>query len=452
MIEEDTIVAQVTCPGKSAVGIIRVSGTEAKQVAIKILGKIPRSRYATYSKFLDINRKLLDQGISLWFPAPHSFTGEDVLELQGHGSPLVMDLLIKSILSIKNVRIARPGEFCQRAFLNDKIDLIQAEAIDDLINSETELISQGALNTLQGNFSSYIKELIDKIIKLRIDIESRIDFPEENINFGINDTISIKLDRIYNQFLKIKNSIVEGSVIRERKKVVIVGPPNAGKSSLLNVLSCHNRAIVTNIPGTTRDIIHEDIYLNGVLYQIIDTAGLRDTDDEIEKIGIQKTWNAIKSVDHVLFIIDKTTSVLDQKKMATNFQKSIPSNIEVTFVLNKNDLVKDNRRIKKNENLVFINISTLTGEGIDVLKKHLAKKEKNKNQESVFVARRRHLYQIDLSFREFLKSYKKWSELKNIEFLADSLSFINKLLGEITGEFTSNDLLNSIFSTFCIGK
>ncbi|AWH90735.1 tRNA uridine-5-carboxymethylaminomethyl(34) synthesis GTPase MnmE [Buchnera aphidicola (Melanaphis sacchari)] len=452
MIQEDTIVAQVTCPGKSAVGIIRVSGTEANQVAIKILGKIPRSRYATYSKFLDINRKLLDQGISLWFPAPHSFTGEDVLELQGHGSPLVMDLLIKSILSIKNVRIARPGEFCQRAFLNDKIDLIQAEAIDDLINSETELISRGALNTLQGNFSSYIKELIDKIIKLRIDIESRIDFPEENINFGINDTISIKLDKIYNQFLKIRNSIVEGSVIRERKKVVIVGPPNAGKSSLLNVLSCHNRAIVTNIPGTTRDIIHEDIYLNGVLYQIIDTAGLRDTDDEIEKIGIQKTWNAIKSVDHVLFIIDKTTSVLDQKRMATNFQKSIPSNIEVTFVLNKNDLVKENSRIKKNGNLVFINISTLTGEGIDVLKKHLTKKETNKNQESVFVARRRHLYQIDLSFREFLKSYKKWSELKNIEFLADSLSFINKLLGEITGEFTSNDLLNSIFSTFCIGK
>ncbi|AWI49909.1 tRNA uridine-5-carboxymethylaminomethyl(34) synthesis GTPase MnmE [Buchnera aphidicola] len=456
MIRNDTIIAQVTCPGKSAVGILRVSGIHANQVAFAVLGKIPKPRFATYSKFFDESKKVLDEGISLWFPAPFSLTGEDVLELQGHGNPFIMDLLIKRILCLKNIkiRIAQPGEFCQRAFLNGKIDLIQAEAIDDLINSETESVVRASLNSLHGNFSFYIQKIIKKLIEFRTNIEASIDFSEENIDFDFNIFIMSNFEKLNDKFLKIKNIVSEGSLIREAKRIVIVGPPNAGKSSLLNVLSCRDRAIVTDLPGTTRDVLYENINIHGISCEIIDTAGLRETEDKIEKIGIQRSWEMIKNSDHVLYVMDKTISLEDQKKTSIQFMKQISSyNIqEVTFVLNKNDLVEDFCGITKIENLLFISISALTGQGIDILKKHLSNRQKNKSQEGLFIARRRHIHQIDLSYCELLKAQKNWLKYKNIELLAESLNIINKLLGEITGEFTSSDLLKRIFSTFCIGK
>lgn len=454
MTQNDTIVAQVTHPGKSAVGILRVSGMYSKQVAIKILGKIPQPRFATYAKFFDKNNEILDEGISLWFPAPFSFTGEDVLELQGHGSPFLMDLLIKRILSIENIRLARPGEFCERAFLNGKIDLVQAEAIDDLINSETKSMVKASLNALQGSFSHYIYNLVDILTKFRIDIESDIDFSEEEINFNLNNIIHSNFKKLRNEFLKIKN-IMDNSIIRETKQIIIVGPPNAGKSSLLNILSSQDRAIVTDIPGTTRDLLYEYVNINGFLCKIIDTAGFHHTENKIEKIGINRAWEAIKTSDHVLFVLDKTINSQHQKKISYDFIKKINSyniSVEITFILNKNDLLKDDFDIKKIGNFYFISVSAHTGQGIDNLKKYLVKIGKNEEKEGLFIARRRYIHQINLSYAEFIKAKKDWYKYKNIEILAESLSLINNLIGEITGCFSSNDLLNRIFSTFCIGK
>jgi len=454
MTDNETIVAQVTCPGKGAVGILRISGSQAKKVALKVLGKIPLSRFATYSKFLDKNNQILDKGISLWFPAPHSFTGEDVLELQGHGSPLIMDLLMKRILSIENIRIAKPGEFSERAFLNGKLDLIQAESIDDLINSETEFAIRASLNSLQGNFSFFIQKIIKLIVDFRINIESSIDFSEEEININIKDIIDRKFRQLNDTFLKMKKIVLEGSLLREGKKIVIAGPPNAGKSSLLNILSHYDRAIVTDVPGTTRDLLYEHVSIDGIPCEFIDTAGLRDTNNKVERIGITRAWKVIKESDHILFVIDKTMSILEQKKICNEFIKSISNeSIPVTFILNKNDLVKDKFGIYENiEGLLFINISARTGEGVDILRKHIIKTEKNRNKEGVFIARRRHVRQLDLAYNEFLMANKNWILSENIELLSDSLRIINRFLGEITGQYTSEDLLNDIFSNFCIGK
>ncbi|QCI25258.1 tRNA uridine-5-carboxymethylaminomethyl(34) synthesis GTPase MnmE [Buchnera aphidicola (Sitobion avenae)] len=453
MIHNKTIIAQVTCPGKSSVGILRISGVQAKTVAMKILGKIPIPRFATYSKFLDENGIVLDQGISLWFPAPYSFTGEDVLELQGHGSPLIMDLLIKRILSINNIRLAKPGEFSKRAFLNGKIDLIQAESIDDLINSETKASINASLNSLQGNFSLLIKELMNLVIEFRINIESSIDFVEEEIDINIKDIVNIKFRELDNKFFKLKNMISEGSLLREGKKIVIAGLPNAGKSSLLNILSSSDRAIVTDLPGTTRDLLYEHISIDGIACELIDTAGLRTTDDTVERIGIIRAWEAIRKSDHVLFVIDKTISKSKQKKICDDFMKNIlKNNIPVTFVLNKNDLVKDDFGFKNMDGLSFFSVSARTGQGINILREHIVKIGKNIEKEGVFIARRRHINQIDLAYNEFLVAKKEWKLSRSIELLAESLNIMNKFLGEIIGNFTSKDLLKRIFSSFCIGK
>ncbi|AEO07851.1 tRNA uridine-5-carboxymethylaminomethyl(34) synthesis GTPase MnmE [Buchnera aphidicola] len=453
MIHNETIVAQVTCPGKSSVGILRISGTQSKTVAMELLGRVPLARFATYSKFLDVNSNVLDQGISLWFPAPHSFTGEDVLELQGHGSPLIMDLLIKRILSIKNVRLAKPGEFSERAFLNNKLDLIQAESIDDLINAETESSIYASLHSLQGHFSLFITELMNLIIKFRVYIESNIDFSEEDINLNIEDIVDSKFNKLNNQFLKIKKIVVEGKLLREGKKIVIAGPPNVGKSSLLNILSSSNRAIVTNIPGTTRDLLYEHISINGITCELIDTAGLRDTENLVENIGVIRAWEMIKQSDHILFVIDATIKLSEQKKICDEFIHNLSKiNIPITFVLNKSDLIKNKCNFEKIVGLKCISVSAKTGIGIDILRQNIIQIEKCNSRESIFIARRRHIHQIDLAYNEFLVAKKQWKLFKNIECLADSLNIIHRFLGEITGKYTSTDLLNNIFSNFCIGK
>ncbi|QCI23595.1 tRNA uridine-5-carboxymethylaminomethyl(34) synthesis GTPase MnmE [Buchnera aphidicola (Macrosiphoniella sanborni)] len=454
MIYNETIVSQITCPGKSAVGILRISGIQAKTVAVALLGQIPVARFATYSRFLDKNNQILDTGIALWFPTPHSFTGEDVLELQGHGSPLIIDLLIKRILSIsKDVRIAKPGEFSERAFLNGKMDLIQAESIDDLINAETESSLRASLHSLQGNFSFFIKELINLIIEFRVYIESNIDFSEEDIDINIEDIVNIKFEELDEKFFKIQKTAEEGNLLREGKKIIIVGAPNAGKSSLLNILSSSNRAIVTNIPGTTRDLLYEHININGITCELIDTAGLRHTKNKVENIGIVRALKEIKKSDHIIFVIDKTMNIPEQKKIYHEFIFNLLHyKVPITFALNKNDLVQSQCYVETIKDASCIHISAKTGEGIDILRAHIMKVEKNISVKSIFLARRRHINQINLAYKEFLSARKEWKLFKNVECLAESLNIIQRFLDEITGKYTSSDLLNNIFSNFCIGK
>ena len=338
IMKSETIVAQATALGRGGVGIIRVSGPQAKQVAVEVLGREVKPRYAEYLPFSDENGTQLDQGIALYFPNPNSFTGEDVLELQGHGGPVVMDMLIKRILKIKGIRAARPGEFSERAFLNDKIDLTQAEAIADLIDASSEEAAKSALNSLQGEFSGRINKLVESLIHLRIYVEAAIDFPEEEIDFLADGKVSTDLQIIIDNLASVRKEANQGAIIREGMKVVIAGRPNAGKSSLLNALSGKESAIVTDIAGTTRDVLREHIHIDGMPLHIIDTAGLREASDEVEKIGIERAWEEINQADRILFMVDgTTTNATDPKEIWPDFVERLPENIGMTVIRNKAD-------------------------------------------------------------------------------------------------------------------
>ncbi|TON06416.1 tRNA uridine-5-carboxymethylaminomethyl(34) synthesis GTPase MnmE, partial [Vibrio parahaemolyticus] len=334
----DTIVAQATAPGRGGVGIIRVSGPKANQVALEVTGKTLKPRYAEYLPFQAEDGTVLDQGIALYFPNPHSFTGEDVLELQGHGGPVVMDMLIKRILGIAGVRAARPGEFSERAFLNDKMDLTQAEAIADLIDASSEEAAKSALQSLQGQFSQRIQTLVESLIHLRIYVEAAIDFPEEEIDFLADGKVAGDLQAIIDNLDAVRKEANQGAIMREGMKVVIAGRPNAGKSSLLNALSGKESAIVTDIAGTTRDVLREHIHIDGMPLHIIDTAGLRDASDEVEKIGIERAWDEIAQADRVLFMVDGTTTdATDPKEIWPDFVDRLPESIGMTVIRNKAD-------------------------------------------------------------------------------------------------------------------
>ncbi|BBU79581.1 hypothetical protein EIMP300_09810 [Escherichia coli] len=320
MSDNDTIVAQATPPGRGGVGILRISGLKAREVAETVLGKLPKPRYADYLPFKDADGSVLDQGIALWFPGPNSFTGEDVLELQGHGGPVILDLLLKRILTIPGLRIARPGEFSERAFLNDKLDLAQAEAIADLIDASSEQAARSALNSLQGGavhraspirifaFSARVNHLVEALTHLRIYVEAAIDFPDEEIDFLSDGKIEAQLNDVIADLDAVRAEARQGSLLREGMKVVIAGRPNAGKSSLLNALAGREAAIVTDIAGTTRDVLREHIHIDGMPLHIIDTAGLREASDEVERIGIERAWQEIEQADRVLFMVDGTTT------------------------------------------------------------------------------------------------------------------------------------------------
>ena len=450
----DTILAQATPPGRGGVGIIRISGNQVKEVAQAVLGKLPKPRYAEYLPFLDENGQVIDQGIALFFPNPHSFTGEDVLELQGHGGPIILDLLIKRILSIPATRIARPGEFSERAFLNDKVDLAQAEAIADLIDASSEQAAKYAMSSLQGVFSNKINELVNLLINLRIFVEAAIDFPEEEIDFLSDGKIETQLKDVIKQLNDVRSEAKQGSLLREGMKVVIAGRPNAGKSSLLNALSGRDSAIVTDIAGTTRDVLREHIHIDGMPLHIIDTAGLRDAYDEVERIGIERAWVEIEQADRVLLMVDGTTTTeINPEKLWPEFMQRLPSHIPVTVIRNKADLTGETLGYSDVSQYSLIRLSARTGNGVDLLRDHLKQTMGfSATAEGGFLARRRHLQALEQAAKHLDNGLEQLITYHAGELLAEELRLAQESLSEITGSFTSDDLLGKIFGSFCIGK
>lgn len=450
----DTIVAQATAPGRGGVGIIRISGDKASDVAMAVLGHLPKTRYADYCDFKDADNGVIDQGIALYFQGPNSFTGEDVLELQGHGGQIVLDMLIKRVMEVDGVRIAKPGEFSEQAFMNDKMDLTQAEAIADLIDATSEQAAKSALNSLQGEFSVQIHELVEQVTNLRLYVEAAIDFPDEEVDFLSDGKIAGSLNRIITKLDSVQASAKQGAIIREGMKVVIAGRPNAGKSSLLNALAGKESAIVTEIAGTTRDVLREHIHLDGMPLHIIDTAGLRDTDDTVEMIGIERAWAEIETADQVLFMVDGTTTdAVDPREIWPDFIDRLPKNLGITVVRNKADITGEPLTVTQDHGHSVFKISAKTGLGVESLQQHLKSlMGYQSNLEGGFIARRRHLEALDLASSHLMIGKEQLEVYLAGELLAEELRMTQMALSEITGKFTSDDLLGKIFSSFCIGK
>ena len=451
-ISNETIAALATPIGRGGIGIIRISGASTLCIAEKIIGFVPRPRYATLSAFRDFDGSLIDKGIALYFPKPHSFTGEDILELQGHGGPIIMDRLLKSTIKA-GARLAWPGEFSERAFLNNKIDLVQAEAVADLINATSEQAARSAVRSLQGEFSQKISVLVNNLIELRMYIEAAIDFPKEEIDFLTDSILQEKLEKLLENIQEIEKTAKQGTILREGIIVVIAGEPNVGKSSLLNLLSGQETAIVTNIAGTTRDILRESICIDGIPIHMLDTAGLRVTEDIVEKEGVRRTKKAIEQADLILLMVDiSQTSPRGIKDTLTGLFSENKNCIPIIIVENKIDLVKE-KPSKERCDYTRIKLSVKTGAGIDILKEHLKEvvgfATTNEND---FIARSRHCDAIRRS-KIFLQSaYRQLTQQKAYELAAEDLFQAQQVLTEITGEFTSDDLLRKIFSEFCIGK
>jgi len=444
----ETISALVTPPGIGGVGIVRVSGPLVQTIACGVVPRPLNPRRATFTPFLADGRAQIDQGIALLFPAPHSFTGEDVLELQGHGGPVVMDLLLRRTLQL-GARIARPGEFSERAFLNGKIDLVQAEAVADLIESTTERAAWLASRTLQGEFSRRVRALAAGLVRVRTLIEATMDFPDEEIDLLLPDQLTEGVRELLGQLNTLIASAHQGQVLREGLRVVIAGPPNAGKSSLLNALSESDVAIVTPIPGTTRDIIRQAIQIDGMPLHVIDTAGLRDSVDPIEAEGVRRAREQLQQADRILWVFDgfhdPTHAGFDRARL--------PPRAPVTFIRNKVDLSSEPPSARDTPPGFEIALSARTGEGIHLLREHLKTIAGFHGEvEGQFLARRRHLTALEGARHHLQSAVHLLAKGGERELLAEDLRLGHRALGEITGEFTSEDLLGSIFSTFCIGK
>ena len=447
MSEKETIAAIATAPGQGGVGIVRVSGNLACNIAEQIIGKVPRARYAHYTAFKNENDETIDNGIALFFEGPNSFTGEDVLELQGHGGPVVLDILLKRVLSL-GARSARAGEFSERAFLNDKIDLTQAEAIADLIAAESQEAAKAAMHSLNGEFSQEINKLVEQLTQLRIHVEAALDFPEEEIDFLADKVIENKLNQVMANLRQVQSAAQQGRLLKEGMTVVIAGKPNAGKSSLLNQLAGQETAIVTDIPGTTRDILREHIQIDGLPLHIIDTAGLRESEDIVEQEGIRRAMQEIEKADRLLYVMDGASKA-EEKNILDGFSKDLG----ITFVHNKIDKNKGAPElVELEDNATDIFLSAKTGEGIELLKQHLKKCMGYENRvEGKYMARRRHMEAIELA-EQHLELAELNLKHKQGELVAEELSQAQNQLASITGEFSSDDLLGRIFSDFCIGK
>jgi tRNA modification GTPase len=458
-MKQETIAAISTAIGKGGIGIIRVSGDSALEIAKLILDKYPKNRFAEYCPFRNKYGHIIDEGICLFFKSPNSFTGEDVVEFQCHGGPVVLDMLMQEILNTNMVRQAKPGEFSERAFLNGKIDLTQAEAIADLINASSEQAAQSAINSLQGTFSSLINNLNEELIKLRTYVEATIDFPDESIDFINDGQVLIGLNKLISSIQQILNTAKQGLILQEGIKIVIAGRPNAGKSSLLNSLCEKECAIVTEIEGTTRDVLRENINIDGMPIHIIDTAGLRNhTSDIVEKIGIDKAWNEIIHANRILFIYDiskvnSTNTVDPQIELYSTIKSKTENKIPFTIILNKIDLVTEYEipTIFKEENV--IKISAKHNDGIAKLKEHLKKVAGfSNNTEGVFSARRRHVTALEQAINHLTISLEMIKNGNNFEISAEEMREAQQNLNEILGKFSADDLLSEIFNTFCIGK
>lgn len=447
----ETIVAIATAQGYGGVGIVRLSGPMALHIARQIGGLEPQARQAHYRDFLDATGAVIDQGLLLFFPAPHSFTGEDVLELQGHGGPIVLDLLVQRCLSL-GARLARPGEFSERAFLNNKLDLAQAEAIADLISASSVQAAKGALRSLQGAFSRQVEQLTESLIQLRIYVEAAIDFPEEEIDFLADERIVQQLQALQVQLGHLRKEAHQGSLLREGMTVVIAGRPNAGKSSLLNALARREVAIVTDIAGTTRDILRESIHIDGMPLHIIDTAGLRSASDLVEQIGIERALKAIAEADRILLVVDSTEPL--SENLWTEFFDQPPAPDRITLIRNKIDLSGEAVGLDQDaQGRVTIRLSARDEQGLELLCGHLkACMGFEQTAEGTFSARRRHLEALQQAAELLEHGYQQLLAAQAGELLAEDLRQAQQVLGEITGAFSADDLLGRIFSSFCIGK
>ena len=444
IVNGDTIAAIATPPGNGGVGVIRISGPAVVAIAGQLSSKVLKPRYAMFSKFLDADGGVIDSGLVIYFPGPASFTGEDVLELQAHGGSVVMDMLLRRVLAL-GARLANPGEFSQRAFLNNKIDLAQAEAIADLITCGTEQAVRSAQQSMQGVFSEQINELIDQLIELRVYIEEAIDFVDEEIDFLSDGLVANKIQQLHQKVAQIQATAQQGRLLRDGMVVVLAGKPNAGKSSLMNALAGYDAAIVTDIAGTTRDVLRERIQLDGMPLHIIDTAGLRDSDNLVEREGIRRAHQEIAKADKVLLLLD--SAEIDMAGLG-----DLPSGVDVIKVFNKIDLSKTTSKLVETESGVEIYLSVKTGEGMDLLKQHLKQSVGfSETSDGVFIARRRHIEALKIAEQALINAADQLNAYAP-ELVAEELRQAQSGLSEITGEFSSDDLLGEIFSSFCIGK
>ncbi len=446
LVNQDTIAAIATPPGNGGVGIIRISGTKVTEIAQKILNKSPEARQAIFSSFINEDKTIIDSGICLYFPGPASYTGEDILELQGHGGSVVLDMLLQRVISL-GARIANPGEFTERAFLNGKLDLAQAEAVADLIESTTEQSVRSAQKSMQGVFSNQINDIVSELTQLRVYVEAAIDFVDEEIDFLTDGVVEFRIIRLIEKINEIKKTAQQGRLLRDGMTVVLVGKPNAGKSSLLNALAGHEAAIVTDIAGTTRDILRERIQLDGMPLHIIDTAGLRDSDNLIEQEGIRRAHLEIQKADKILLLIDARDQG-DEEVL-----KTLPSDIPLIKVFNKIDLINGSPRIEKTESAYSCYISVKKDSGMDLLKEHLKESVGyDAAADNVFLARRRHIEAIRVGCELVENALSQLRVNKAGELVAEDLRLAQISFSEITGTVTSDELLGKIFSSFCIGK
>jgi tRNA modification GTPase len=445
----DTIAAIATAPGRGGVGVIRISGSNLLPFAFALTGKTPKPRYATLADFKAADGAAVDSGILLFFPNPHSFTGEDVLELQGHGGPIVMQMLLARCLDL-GARLAEPGEFSRRAFLNGKMDLAQAEAVADLIDASTASAARSAVRSLQGEFSRAIGELNEELINLRMLVEATLDFPEEDIDFLKAADAFGRLQRLQSKLAEIFDRAGQGKLLQAGLHVVLAGQPNVGKSSLLNRLAGDDLAIVTAVAGTTRDALRSTIQIEGIPLHIIDTAGLRETEDEVEKIGIERSWREIERADVILLLVDARSGVgaADREILAR-----LPERLKRVTVHNKIDLSGAMAERHDEADGVAISLSAKANQGIELLRSELLRIAGWHPAEDVFIARERHLRAL-AGAQEHIAAARRvvMGQLPALELFAEELRLAQHALGEITGEFSADDLLGVIFSRFCIGK
>ncbi|GAA0247724.1 tRNA uridine-5-carboxymethylaminomethyl(34) synthesis GTPase MnmE [Rhodanobacter caeni] len=441
----DTIAAIASAAGAAGVGVVRVSGPAAPVIAATLLGRAPTPRYAHFAAFRDGDGELIDRGLLLHFPAPASYTGEHVLELQGHGSAVVLDLLLRRCCEL-GARLARPGEFTERAFLNGKLDLAQAEAVADLIAARSQSGARAALHSMEGVFSRKVEALLQALIALRVHIEAAIDFPEEEIDFLADPAITAQLDSLRTELAELLREAQRGLRLNDGLKVAIVGRPNAGKSSLLNALAGSDRAIVNAVAGTTRDVLREHLDLDGIALELADTAGLRDTDDEVEREGVRRAHGELQRADVALLVTDADHADADQQ-----FFANLPEGVERLVMINKIDLDQAPARSGQRNGTRWLWASAKTGAGLDALRKAL-RLLAGAGGEGSFSARRRHVLALETVRDHLDRTATVLATTRAGELAAEELRHAQQALGEITGSYSSDDLLGAIFGSFCIGK